>query len=111
VRIPVPADGFPAPVERFGKDEATLLACGRCGAARQADPDELGMIDGLGVCPEECGGWMEWAYQEADKCPGCGALGWFADELDGACSRRCMLQAEYAKTLAAATYGKEAHRG
>jgi hypothetical protein len=101
-RVQVPAAGLPIPVERWEGDQITLLACEKCGAARQAVPDEIGLSDGLGACPESCGGWLWWAYMEADKCGGCGALGWFDDALKHCCSRACMLQVEYAQTLGGA---------
>lgn len=102
-----PADGFPIPVERLDEHTARLLACNVCGRCRPATTDEIGMSDALGFCPDRCGGWLEWAYEEADKCPGCGKLGWFrvalrstdVEPLNGACSRVCMLQAEYAASL------------
>ena len=100
--IPVPKDGFPIPVERLGSTNAGMLACGKCGTSRQADLDEIGLSEGLGSCPRDCGGWLEWAYQEGDKCPGCGKLGWWdGRQTNGACSRLCQLQAEYAESLKA----------
>lgn len=103
IQVPVPDDGFPIPVERWdAKHPATLLACNSCGEAREADPDEMCTTEPASYCPKRCGGWMEWAYTEADKCGGCGELGWFDKRLKHCCSRKCMLQAEYAETLVGA---------
>jgi len=101
--LPVPPDGFPIPVAPgdFTGEACTTLACEKCGVTRQADPDEIGMTDGLGACPNRCGGYMTWAFDAADRCGGCGQLGWFPSTLNHCCSRVCMLQAEYAKRLEA----------
>lgn len=107
-RIKVPADGLPmpVPVDVFKGEVCTTLACEKCGWIRQATEDEIGLTDGLGVCEDDgCTGFLTWAYQDGDECPNCGKLGWFSslgqDQLNGACSRPCMLQAEYAAKLKA----------
>lgn len=93
-------DRYPILVERFTGDQVTALGCQSCGWQRQATEGEIGLFDGLGMC-DECGGWLEWAYFEVDPCPGCGELGFFEKSLGYCCSRRCMLQAEYARALEA----------
>lgn len=97
---------FPIPVERLDGDKPMALACEGCEFTRQADPEADGNVfiepEFHLFCPK-CGGGLAWRYAEADyKCPACGKLGWWENVFgDGSCSRRCHLQAEHAKELAA----------
>lgn len=102
---------YPLPVERLTPDKAVRLVCPRCAFERDATEEEIGLCAGLGSCGK-CspagdgpGRWsfLTWKYQEADRCKGCGELGWFPETLNSCCSRPCMLQAEYAETLGRAS--------
>jgi hypothetical protein len=92
---------FPIPVERLTPSRAVRLTCGSdCGYERDATEEEISLCDALPHCPTCDGGWLEWKYAEADKCPSCGRVGWWETPYDdGSCSRVCHLQAEYAATL------------
>ena len=98
--------------EDFKGAKASTLGCARCGFTRQATEDEIGLSDGLPPCPACCDPkatdvrewpFLTWKYEAADRCPGCGTLGFYDSRspLKGSCSRRCMLQAEYAASLKA----------
>lgn len=99
---------FPLPVERYTGDQARTLGCERCGFERVATGDEVASYSE----PEyhlfcECGEGLCWKYQEADRCPGCGRLGWWHTPYESnACSRACHFQAEYAQPLATASKEK-----
>lgn len=90
---------YPLPVERYTGQQSLTIICESCGAQEVVGPDDV-HNDGLYNCPVDCGGVAVFKYAEADRCPGCGELGWYDHNvLKGACSRRCMLQAEYAATI------------
>lgn len=89
---------FPRLVERWRGKQATTLYCEQCERTRQATEDEIGLREGLPPCGH-CDGMLDWAYHEADRCKGCGKLGFWDKALGYCCSRRCQLQAEYAATL------------
>lgn len=95
---------LPIPVERLDGDKPLALICQSCDFTRQADPEADGDIFSEPemhlACPK-CGDGLMYRYAEADhRCPACGKLGWWEDVFgDGACSRVCHLQAEYAATL------------
>ena len=91
---------YPILVERYdAKHPADLAVClGKCGREWIYDPSEGDPHD---LCLEcACGGAIDFKYLAADKCGGCGSLG-FYPKLNGCCSRKCMLQAEYAASLEA----------
>lgn len=102
---------YPIPVERYAGNQALTIVCERCGAEDVISPDEI-LNEDLYECPADtersrrasteprCRGYAVMKYAEADRCPGCRRLGFWNARLDGCCSRRCQLQAEYAKTLA-----------
>lgn len=98
---PILVRNFPTP------DSALTIVCETCHAEEVISPDDL-LNEGLYTCPRgisACDGTAIMKYEPADQCPGCKKLGFFGgmnDPLDGCCSRVCMLQAEYAKTLGAA---------
>lgn len=105
---------YPILVERWTGAQALTIICERCHAERVIDADEISNED-IYECPgdrelgraastvERCRGSAMMKYLQAEKCRGCGKLGFFGDPhcagLEGCCSRRCQLQAEYAATL------------
>lgn len=104
---------YPILVERYSSAKAMTIICERCYAEAVLDPDEL-LNEGLYECPADtelsrrastekrCRGHAIMKYEEADRCKGCGRLGFYRAEVNAACcSRRCMLVAEYAATLTA----------
>jgi hypothetical protein len=98
---------YPILVERFPRGSSLDLGCCDCGHWwHERDPDRWMMKLDSGDCPR-CGSFdITSRYEEADKCPGCGKLSQELDKrgpLKGACSRVCMLQAEYAEQLKAAS--------
>lgn len=94
---------YPILVERLTGDLALSIICECCHAEEIIDVDDL-LNEGLYDCPDDCGGAAVMKYEEADKCPGCGTLGFYdAKVLAGRCSRVCMLQAEYAASLKGAS--------
>lgn len=92
--------GYPILVERWTGDQALTIVCERCGAEAVLAPAGL-LTEGLYQCPDGCPGAAVMKYDEADRCGGCGTLGYHSPTLDHCCSRRCQLQAEYAATLKA----------
>lgn len=93
---------YPIPVESIDGKRASALACPECAYERQATSDEIGFIEPEfhTACPH-CGEGLVFKYALADKCPGCGRLGWWDTpaSYNGACSRACHLQAEYAAQI------------
>jgi hypothetical protein len=90
---------YPILVERLTGDQALRIACQVCPWETTITAEEIRNERNYG-CPQ-CGGSADYKYEEADKCPNCGRLGFFSPVLNHCCSRVCMLQAEYAETLAA----------
>jgi hypothetical protein len=93
---------YPIPVADYDPgDQALTIVCERCDSEAVISADDL-RTEGLYRCPGGCPGSAVHKYELADECPNCKALGWF-DRMpfDGACSRRCMFQFEYALELAA----------
>lgn len=91
--------GYPIPVENFDGDKALTIICETCRGEAVIDADEI-LTEGLYRCPRGCGGTAVMKYEVADRCKGCGKLGWFSGGPSGCCSRACALQAEYAAMLA-----------
>lgn len=105
---------YPILVAEWRGDQALTIICEECGAEEIVDPDEL-LNEGIYECPADtalyrsgstarrCRGTAVMKYEQADQCEGCGKLGfWHGSHetaIDGCCSRRCALQAEYAKQL------------
>jgi hypothetical protein len=91
---------LPIPVRRLKPEQALLIACEVCGAEAHIDPDGL-RNDGDFSCPASCGATLSatFKYAEGNECPNCKRLGWDTTDVDGCCSRRCALQAEYARRL------------
>lgn len=93
---------YPILVARWNANQALTIVCERCDAEEVIDPDGL-LNEGLYECPVGCGGTAVMKYEEGDQCEGCGKLGfWYGARdtaIDGCCSRRCKLQAEYAQEL------------
>jgi hypothetical protein len=93
---------YPILVEKFTGKPSMTIVCERCHAEDVIDADDL-LNEGLYECPRShvvCVGTAVMKYEEADRCAGCGVLGFYDyAELKGCCSRRCMLQAEYAAGL------------
>ena len=99
---------YPILVEKYRPGQALDVVCQSCDAEMIGDPSENS--DGLYTCAvPSCQGLTTWKYEEADKCGGCGKLGHFHERLGYCCSRRCQLQAEYAKELADRKAEREAH--
>lgn len=102
---------YPILVERYRGNQALTIVCERCGAEDVINPDKI-LNEDFYECPADaelgrrvstaprCRGSAAMKYVEADRCPGCRRLG-FWEGLDGCCSRRCQLQAEYARSLEA----------
>lgn len=91
---------YPILVETYDTQHpADTAVCEDCHAEHTCDPeagDPYALCLGCGAC----GGRIVFKYLWADRCPGCKRLGWYSNkELQGCCSRRCMLVAEYAATL------------
>lgn len=103
---------YPIIVARYTTDQALTIICDRCHAEAVIHPDDL-LNEGLYECPadtelsraastaQRCRGSAFMKYEEGDPCKGCGRLGFWDRKLDGCCSRRCQLQAEYAAALKA----------
>jgi hypothetical protein len=96
---------YPIPVAEYTGDQALTIVCESCGAEGVIAANGI-LNDGVYQCPsvtEYVAGWYRGCavhmFAEADRCPGCGRLGWYGDAPEKACSRACALQAEYAKTL------------
>jgi hypothetical protein len=80
-------------------DQALTIICERCAAEAVIDADDI-LNDDLYACPAGCPGSAGMKYWQADPCVNCGKLGFWSDRLKRCCSRSCMLQAEYAASLA-----------
>lgn len=90
---------FPIIVKHLDGPKALLIACNGCGVEAAITPDDLNQ-EASWDCPKGCGGEATFKYVEADhECPSCGKLGFFADAVAPACSRRCALQLEYLRAL------------
>lgn len=100
---------YPIIVERWTGQQSITIACERCHASRVIDADEISSED-IYECPADtkrrraglkarCGGTAGMAYVEGERCKNCRKLD-YEMPLSGCCSRRCMLQVEYADTLA-----------
>ena len=76
------------------------LGCNGCGHVwSEADPEDAMAKNECGVCPR-CGTFdIAFRYEEGVACKNCGKLD-HEMPVEGCCSRACLLQAEYAKTLA-----------
>ncbi len=101
---------YPILVERLTGQQSITIGCESCRVERAIDPDEISNED-IYECPADtkrwlaglkarCGGTAAMAYVEGERCKNCRKLD-YSMPLDGCCSRRCMLQVEYAETLAA----------
>jgi hypothetical protein len=94
------ADNFPILVDRYQGNQGRTVICTLCLAEKVVgDIGDVIGEEGEGACPVGCGGDTVFKYVEADRCPSCGKLGFWDRALDRCCSRKCMLQAEYARTL------------
>jgi hypothetical protein len=101
---------YPILVERWTGKQAMTIVCESCHAEAIITADEL-LNEGIYECPADtelgrqastarrCRGSAIMKYEEAERCRGCGKLGFSEETLAGCCSRRCMLQAEYAESL------------
>src|SRR6476646_9694355 len=95
------AEQYPILVDDFGLAQSLLIVCEACAAEAVLTADELSN-DACYSCPAGCPGWAVYKYEVADRCKGCGQLGFYEAVLDGCCSRRCLLQWQYLQTLRAA---------
>ena len=97
---------YPIPVLDFTGSQALTIVCETCHAEEVIDADDISN-EGLYECPRSCvrpdgrAGLAVMKYDIGSRCGGCDRLGWFADELNGCCSRSCMLIAEHRAALAA----------
>ena len=91
---------YPILVEKLTAEQAMRIRCETCGAEKDITDDEI-LNDAVYACPKRCGGSAVYKYEWADKCGGCGKLGFYEKVLDGCCSRVCQLQAEYKRELEA----------
>lgn len=92
--------GYPILIADWTGKQAMTIVCESCHAEAVITDDDL-QNEGLYSCPKHCGGLAVYKYEQADKCGGCGKLGFYDSKInDGCCSRVCQLQAEYAKDLA-----------
>jgi len=111
-RADATATEYPILVAEWTGDQPLAIVCERCGTEAVIGPDDL-LNEGLYECPADterarrastdprCRGSAVMKYEQADQCPNCKALGFYRREVNaGCCSRSCMLQAEYAATLA-----------
>lgn len=98
---------YPILVERWdAKHPSDTAVCERCHAEFKWDPTEGDPYD---LCAKhghllksECGGQIVMKYDVGERCKGCGKLDHeMPRALNGCCSRKCMLQAEYAAALKA----------
>jgi hypothetical protein len=89
---------YPILVEKWTGTQALTIVCETCHTEDVIEGDDL-LNEGLYSCPRSCGGMAVMKYEEAERCKGCGALGFWEEPLGFCCSRRCMLVAEYAETL------------
>lgn len=97
---------YPILVENFdAKHPADLAVCTKCHATFTVDPGEGDPYDmctkhGNPTVPGDCGGQIVMKYDVGYRCKSCRKLDWsMPDGLKGCCSRRCMLQFEYAESL------------
>lgn len=97
------ADQYPVLVLKLNGGDALDMGCNACGHWWPLDdPEEFMRVANVGTCPRCKSFKIEARYMEASACPGCGEINAELDRsgpLKGACSRRCMLTAEYAATL------------
>ena len=92
---------YPILVERLDPDLAAIIGCNTCGKEDEILSPEEGLpADGEFKCGY-CGGIAVFKYEEAEKCPNCGTLGFYGDfpYPEHSCSRVCHLQYEYAQQL------------
>lgn len=93
---------YPILVEQYTAKQALTIVCEACHAEAVIHADDI-LNEGLFACPAGCPGSATYKYEEADRCGGCGRLGFYDIALKHCCSRACMLQTEYAATLKGAT--------
>ena len=99
---------YPILVARWDdKHPADLAICEACGYERKWNPEDGDPYD-LCICHHGCGGQIVMKYDEGTPCGNCGELAYshpVKRKVEGQrypehyCSRRCMLQAEYAEAL------------
>ena len=105
---------YPILVADFTGERALTIICERCGAEEVIHADDI-LNEGLYQCPADterarrasteprCMGGAGMKYEQGDRCEGCGKLGFWTGPhptpIDGCCSRKCKLQAEYAASL------------
>jgi hypothetical protein len=93
---------YPILIEHYTGKQSMTIVCKDCHTERVLSPDDLSN-EGIYHCAA-CDAWnATYKYEEADKCPNCGTLGFYEAVLDYCCSRVCQLQTEYARDLKART--------
>lgn len=100
---------YPILIRRMTGAKALTIICQRCDTEAVIHPDDI-LNEGLYMCPRneygkpaQCDGSAVMKYDQGDECKGCEKLGfWDRDTLKGCCSRKCMLQVEYLKTIRSA---------
>lgn len=100
------SDRYPILVERMAPEQALVIVCELCHAETTITEDRINNEMNYD-CPKECGGWATFKFEEADKCPNCGVLGFFPSAYDRCCSRPCQLQLEYQADLASRRQSEE----
>jgi hypothetical protein len=80
---------------------ADRAICQKCEKERTWNPEAGDPYD-LCIKHHGCGGQIVMKYDTGVACRGCGKLD-YSMAVEGCCSRKCMLQAEYAESLKAAT--------
>ncbi len=96
------ADRYPILVERLDSSNALVMGCNGCGRqVKIDDPDRFIEAVDCGSCPH-CDAFSDFvpAFEPGSRCKGCGKMA-IEQPVDGCCSRRCVLQAEYAARLEA----------
>lgn len=93
---------YPVVVETLDAVTAIAIYCEACGwKGKQPDPSD-GPINDVGACPRCDLMTLDYCYVEGERCSGCGALGInlpLTDQHGHYCTRACLLQAEYARSL------------
>jgi hypothetical protein len=91
---------YPILVDQWSElHPSDLAVCEKCDKTMRVDPAEGDPYDRC-LKHRACGGQIVMKYDEGERCKSCRKLDYsMPRELNGCCSRKCMLQAEYAKSL------------
>jgi hypothetical protein len=93
---------WPVIVERLDAKTACACYCEKCGwTGRQEDPSD-GPVSDVAVCPKCDAFALDYCYEEGVRCANCRKLEIdlpLSDRNGHYCSRPCLLQAEYSRSL------------